>query len=246
MSIDTQDDLLGLKAIGAIVAQVLRRMRGAVRPGISTADLDDIARQELSRAGADSSPRLVYNFPGETCISVNDEVVHGVPGTRILQPGDLVKLDVTAQKDGYVADACVSVAVPPASNETERLIHCAERAFRKAAKQARAGNRVRDVGAAVEREVIRSGFRVVRELCGHGIGRTIHEPPEVPNYFDRSAVTPLTTGLVITIEPIISAGMGRAFTAEDGWTLKTYDRARSAHFEHTVVITDDEPILLTA
>lgn len=246
MSIDSQDDLLGLKAIGAIVAQVLRRMREAVRPGISTADLDDIAKQELSRAGADSSPRLVYSFPGETCISVNDEIVHGVPGTRILQAGDLVKLDVTAQKDGYVADACVSVAVPPASNETERLIHCAERAFRKAAKQARVGNRVRDIGAAVEREVIRSGFRVVRELCGHGVGRTIHEPPEVPNYFDRNAVTPLTTGLVITIEPIISAGMGRAFTAPDGWTLKTYDRARSAHFEHTIVITENEPILLTA
>ena len=162
MSIDSQDDLVGLRAIGAIVAQVLRRMRDAVRAGISTADLDDVARQELARAGAESSPRLVYQFPGETCISVNDEIVHGVPGPRILQAGDLVKLDVTAQKDGYVADACVSVAVPPVSNETQRLIHCAERAFRKATRWARAGNRVRDIGAAVEQEVRRSGFRVVR------------------------------------------------------------------------------------
>lgn len=246
MSIETQDDLEGLKAIGAIVAAVLRCMREAVRPGISTADLDEIARVELARHGAESSPRLVYKFPGETCISVNDEIVHGVPGSRIIQAGDLVKLDVTAQKDGYVADACVSVAVPPVNNETQRLIHCAERAFRKATKWARAGNRVRDIGAAVEKEVIRSGFRVVRELCGHGVGRTIHELPEIPNYFDRNAVTPLTNGLVITIEPIISAGMGRALTAEDGWTVRTYDRARSAHFEHTIVITENEPILLTA
>jgi methionyl aminopeptidase len=105
---------------------------------------------------------------------------------------------------------------------------------------------VRDIGAAVEQEVKRSGFRVVRELCGHGVGRTIHEPPEIPNYFDRNAITPLTKGLVITIEPIISAGMGRAFTAADGWTVRTYDQSRAAHFEHTIVITEDEPILLTA
>jgi methionyl aminopeptidase len=246
MSIETADDLIGLKAIGAIVAQVLRRMRDAVRAGIRTSDLDDIARQELARLGAESSPRLVYQFPGETCISVNDEIVHGIPGQRVLRAGDLIKLDVTAQKDGYVADACVSVAVPPVSNETQRLIRCAERAFRKATKWARAGNRVRDIGAAVEQEVIRSGFRVVRELCGHGVGRTIHEAPEIPNYFDRNAITPLTKGLVITIEPIISAGMGRAFTASDGWTVRTYDQARSAHFEHTIVITENEPILLTA
>lgn len=246
MSIESERDLAGLREIGGIVADVLRLMRAAVCPGVTTAALDAIAEAEFHRRGAQSSPRAVYRFPGATCISVNDEVVHGIPGGRALLPGDLVKLDVTAQKDGYVADACVSVAVPPASDETRRLIACAERAFRKAMKVARAGKKLNEIGAAVENEVRRSGFSVVRELCGHGVGHTIHEPPAVANYYDPLARQPLTAGLVITVEPIITAGHDAVRTAADGWTVQTQDGARSAHFEHTLVITRGEPMILTA
>lgn len=246
MSIESQQDLLGLKAIGAIVAHVLRTMRQAVAPGVSTAELDAIAAREFARFGAVSSPRAVYDFPGETCISVNDEVVHGVPSSRRLEDGDLVKLDVTAQKDGYVADACISVAVGTADALTTRLVACAERAFRKAMSVAVCGRRIHEIGAAVENTVRRSGFDVVRELCGHGVGRTIHEPPTVPNYYHAAYRQKLTAGLVITVEPIITAGRDAVATAADGWTVRTRDGARSAHFEHTLVISDGLPMILTA
>ncbi len=246
MSIETQQDYLGLKEIGAIVSCVLQAMRSAVRPGVTTSELDAIAARELSEAGAVSAPRQVYRFPGETCISVNDEVVHGVPGHRTLEDGDVVKLDVTAQKNGYVADACISVPVGNVDPATTRLIACAERAFRKAAKVASAGRRLNEIGAAVEQTVRRSGFEVVRELCGHGVGRTIHEAPTVLNYYDSFAREKLTEGLVITIEPIITAGHDSVSTSDDGWTVRTRDGARSAHFEHTVIITSGEPVILTA
>ena len=246
MSIDGELDLAGLKEIGRIVAQTIRAMQAAVRPGVSTGELDQVAAREFRKHGAVSSPRRVYAFPGETCISVNDEVVHGVPGARVLADGDIVKLDVTAEKNGYVADACVSVPVGDVSEQTRRLIACAERAFHKAAKVARAGHRLNQIGAAVEREVRRSGFRVVRELCGHGVGRTIHEPPTIPNYYDPQLRQPLTNGLVLTIEPIITAGHDAVHTAGDRWTIRTDDGARSAHYEHTLVITNGAPILLTA
>lgn len=246
MSIDGEGDLQGLQAIGAIVAATLRAMKAAVRPGITTAELDAVAAREFARHGAVSSPRRVYDFPGETCISVNDEVVHGVPGGRALQAGDIVKMDVTAEKDGYVADACVSVAVGETDEHSRRLVACAERAFHKAMGVTRAGNRVNDIGRAVENEVLRCGFSVVRELCGHGVGRTIHEDPQVPNYYDPMAQRRLTKGMVITVEPIIVAGRGVVSTADDGWTVRTLDGSRAAHYEHTLVITDAAPILLTA
>ncbi len=246
MSIETEQDLIGLKAIGKIVAEVLRLMRAAVRPGITTAELDAIAAREFQARGAVSSPRAVYAFPGETCISVNDEVVHGIPGGRTLQAGDIVKLDVTAQKDGYVADACISVPVGPVDVVTQRLIACAERAFRKAMRVAREGHRLNEIGAAVEDTVRRAGFSVVRDLCGHGVGRTIHESPTVPNYYDPAARQKLGAGLVITVEPIIAAGRGAVHTSADGWTICTDDGTRAAHFEHTLVITPREPLLITA
>ena len=189
---------------------------------------------------------LVYGFPGSICISLNDEIVHGVPGERVVCRGDLVKLDLTIEKDGFMADAAITVLVPPVSDDARRLVRCAERAFRKAIAVAKAGRRVNDIGRAVEDEVRRSGFAVVKQLCGHGIGRTIHEAPSVPNYFDPSADQRLTNGLVITIEPLIAAGEGEEYIARDGWTVKTRDRSLAAHFEHTLVITRDEPILLTA
>jgi methionyl aminopeptidase len=246
VSIETNEELEALRAIGRIVGRTLREMARQVRPGISTAELDSIGAKLLAAEGARSAPPMVYGFPGAVCISVNDEIVHGVPGARRVAAGDLVKLDLTAEKDGYMADAAVTVPVPPVSEEATRLAECAERAFQRAMREARANRRVCDIGAAVETEVRRSGFSVVRELCGHGIGRTIHEDPQVPNYWDPRQRRRLTDGLVITVEPIIAAGTGRSEVAADGWTVKTADHSLAAHYEHTLVITRDAPILLTA
>jgi len=246
VSIETNEELEALRAIGRIVGRTLHEMARQVRPGISTAELDAIGGKLLAAEGARSAPPMVYGFPGAVCISVNDEIVHGVPGTRKVAPGDLVKLDLTAERDGYMADAAVTVTVPPVSDEAARLAGCAESAFHRAMRNSRAGRRVCDIGAAVESEVRRSSFSVVRELCGHGIGRTIHEDPQIPNYWDPRQRRRLTDGLVITVEPIIAAGSGNSVLAPDGWTVKTADHSVAAHYEHTLVITKDAPILLTA
>lgn len=245
MSITTEDELKKLREAGRIVAGALAAMSAAVRPGITTAELDEIGAKYFTEHGARSSPQLVYSFPGQTCISVNDEVVHGIPRDRKLAPGDLVKLDVTAEKDGFHADAAVSVTVPPADEQSLRLIQCAKQAFRAGAAAARAGAYTKDVGAAVETEVKRYGFHVIRELGGHGIGRTIHEAPSMPNYAPPGPSPKLTEGLVLTIEPIIAAGTGEVNLSKDGWTMRTMDGSLAAHYEHTLVITKGEPMLLT-
>ena len=247
MSIQSPEDLAGLQAIGRIVALALQAMAQAVRPGIATAELDEIANRELTRWGAQSSPTLVYGFPGASCISLNAQVVHGIPSAvRTVEPGDLVKLDLTAQKNGYVADAALTVAVSPASSTAVRLADCARSAFERARTVACAGNRISAIGRAVEKEVRDCGFDVLRQWCGHGVGRTIHEAPEVPNFEDRFNPAVLTEGLVITIEPIVTAGVDKSYVSSDGWTVVTADGALSAHHEHTVVITRSQPIVLTA
>ena len=246
MSITTPEELAALRVAGAVVRRMLDAMKAAVRPGVTTAELDEISARVMRDNGARSAPQLVYKFPGVSCISVNDEAVHGIPSRRPLKNGDVVKLDVTIEKDGFMADAAESVAVGEVSETTARLIECAQRAFEKAMLVARAGFRLTDIGRAVEREVRRNGFSVIRELGGHGIGRTIHEPPRVPNFPDPNANEILTENLVITVEPIIAQGSGRSVEAHDGWTVKTADGKPSAHYEHTIVITKGKPILLTA
>ncbi len=241
-----------MRTIGGIVARALRVMAEHLRPGITTAELNAIGARVIEERGGRSAPPLVYGYPAEVCISVNevcisvnDEVMHGIPGTRTIQAGDLVKLDLVAEKDGFYADAAVSVNVPPVSESARALARCAERVFRRALGVARASNRVREIGRAVKHEVRRAGFSVVRELCGHGVGRTIHEPPNVPNYPDRSARAKLTEGLVITVEPVIAAGAGRVRLDRDGWTFRTDDGGLAEHYEHTILITRGDPVLLT-
>jgi methionyl aminopeptidase len=246
VSITDPEELAGMRAAGAIVRRMLEAMKKAVRPGVTTAELDEVGASVMREHGAQSAPQLVYKFPGVNCISLNEEAVHGIPGGRKVEEGDLLKLDVTIEKGGFMADAAETVAVGEVSEERRRLMECAQRAFAKAMLVARAGFRVSDIGRVVEREVRRSGFSVIRDLGGHGIGRTIHEPPRVPNYADPQASQILSEGLVITVEPIIAAGSGRAVVAKDGWTVCTADRRPSAHYEHTIVITKGEPILLTA
>jgi methionyl aminopeptidase len=246
MSITRPEQLEKLKQCGRIVAKALRAMAAAVCPGVTTAELATIGSKVLAEHGARSSPPLVYGFPGDVCISVNDEVVHGIPDGRMLRAGDLVKLDLTAEKDGYHTDSAMTVQVAPVSTTASNLTRCAERAFRQSLTAARAGNSVREIGRAVEREVRRRGFYVIRELGGHGIGRTIHEPPSVPNFADASNHARLTEGLVLTIEPIIAAGTSQVVLDADKWTFRTIDGSLAAHYEHTLVITSGEPIVLTS
>lgn len=246
MSINGPEELAGMQAAGAVVFLMLETMKTEVRSGISTAELDEVGAGVMRQHGARSAPALVYGFPRVSCISINDEAVHGIPGKRVLQQGDLVKLDVTVEKDGFMADAAVTVPVGEVTEERQQLVDCAERAFAKAMLVARAGFRISEIGRVIEREVRRNGFSVIRELAGHGIGRTIHEEPRVPNFADREANQVLTEGLVIAIEPIIAAGSGRSFVAPDKWTIVTADHRPSAHYEHSLVVTKGVPMLLTA
>jgi methionyl aminopeptidase len=246
MSIDHPSQLEALKAAGKIVRLMLERMKEHVRPGVTTKELDEIGAEVMEKNGARSAPSTVYGFPGTNCISVNDEAVHGIPSGRILSEGDLVKLDVTIEKDGFMADAAETVPVGRVDEIKLKLMTCARKAFEKSLAAAKAGNRVNEIGRMVEREVRRNGFFVIRELEGHGIGRTIHEPPSVPNFADPRACQILKNGMVLTVEPIIAAGVGNIILDKDGWTIRTTDRSPSAHYEHTMVITAGQPILLTA
>jgi methionyl aminopeptidase len=223
MSIESAEDLEGIRLAGAVVALALRAMRTAVRAGITTRELDHAGEACLRREGARSAPQMVYGFPGFNLISVNDEIVYGIPGDRRLRPGDVVKLDVTAELDGYIAEA-----------------------FHRGLEVTRVGAPVRAIGAAVERHVRGCGFSVVRELSGHGVGRTIHEEPNVPNYDEPRASARLTHGMVLTIEPLIAARSSRALTGRDGWTLRTNNGSLAAHYEHTVIVWHQGPEVVTA
>lgn len=236
MSIGSTADWDGLREVGRVARLMLESLTAQVRPGVTTGALDDIAAGLLEAHGARSAPAAVYGFPGHVLISVNDEIVHGIPGPRRIRAGDLVKIDVTIEKGGYVADAARSVVVEPGS---------ATAAFAAALSVARAGVRVNQIGRVVEREVRRRGFTVVEGLAGHGVGRTIHEEPSVPNRYDAAQRDVLTEGLVLTIEPMISTGSPRVVQGTDGWTLRTWDGSLSAHHEHTLVITRGAPIVLT-
>ena len=246
MTVETPEDLRGLLRIGRVVGMTLRAMQEALRPGMTTGELDAIADAELRRHHARPAPRITLNFPGVACISVNDEAAHGIPGQRVIQPGDLVKLDVSAELEGYFADAAVSVPVPPITPRQRRLCDCAKATFDAALATARAGTPINQIGRIAELTARRWGFRAIGELPGHGVGKALHEWPSVPNVFLRQARQQLSEGLVITIEPHVAAGAGRLKTDADGWTLRTRDGGWVAAHEHTLVITRDRPILVTA
>lgn len=246
MSIGSESDRRGMEEAGRIVGRTLAELRPLVRPGVSTAEIDLECARRLERHGARSAPRLFYGFPGSVCISVNDEAVHGIPGARVIRPGDLVKLDLTIEKDGYVADAAITVPVAPVTDRHRRLADCAANAFANALHCISAGRRIRDIGAAIENEARRHGFAVIPDLTGHGVGRAIHEEPVIPNYPDERDQRILTDGLVIAVEPILTTGTGRVVEDADGWTVRTEDGAPAVHFEHTLLVTRGRPVVLTA
>ena len=245
MSITTADELEGMRRAGRVVADALAAMRDAVGPGASPADIEAVGADVLKAHGAQAAPVLVYGAPCAAFVSVNDAVVHGLPTRVRLRPGDLVKIDVTPLVDGFIADGAITVAVEPSTSRGRRLARCAERALAAALAQVRPGVPVHAIGATIDRHVRREGFSVIRDLTGHGVGRTIHEPPEVPN-FDPGGTSPLLTeGLVLAVEPLVAERSGRIRVAHDRWTISTRDGGWTAHCEHTIVVTAKGALILT-
>jgi methionyl aminopeptidase len=234
-----------MRRAGEVVAAAIAATRDAIKPGMTTADLDAVAAKVIEGRGAKPSFLGYRGFPAMICTSVNDEIVHGIPGTRVLKEGDLVKLDVGAVVDGFHADSAVTVPVGEPSPEASKLIEATERALWAGLAEARPERRLGDIGAAVQTIAEGAGFSVVREYVGHGIGRSLHEEPPVPNYGTPGKGYRLTEGLVLAIEPMVNVGDYVTRLLPDGWTVVTQDGSLSAHFEHTVAVTADGPWVLT-
>jgi methionyl aminopeptidase len=246
MTIESDEDLEGLKRIGRIVSRVLHDMLDAIEPGMTTAELDGMGARWLAEYGARSAPQLTYNFPGATCISINEEAAHGIPGSRRIEKGDVVNVDVSAELGGYFADTGGTRVVPPAAEVATRLCHAAKFALESAMEEARAGAHINQIGKAIERVAKSHRFRIIRNLGSHGVGRALHEAPEhIPGYFDARDKRVLEDGMVITIEPFLSTKTTLAEQSTDGWTLYGPTGTRSAQYEHTMVITRGAPIIVT-
>lgn len=246
MTIETQDDVAALQRIGRIVSHVLQQMLDAAEPGMTTRELDALGEQLLERHGARSAPKLSYGFPGSTCISINEEAAHGIPGDRVIRPGDVLNIDVSAELAGYFADTGGTTVVPPTNPLKTRLCHATRTALQQAMTQARAGQPLNGIGAAIQRTARSYGFKIIENLGSHGVGRALHEAPEhIAGYFDPTDKRILSEGMVITIEPFLSTKSRVVSETADGWTLVGAPGNLSAQYEHTMIITRGEPIVVT-
>lgn len=242
----TEDEIAAMRRAGQVVAEALEAMRAAVAPGVETAQLDRLAEDLIRSRGAAPSFKGYNGFPASVCTSVNDEVVHGVPGPRRLREGDIVSVDVGAIVDEYQADAAATYPVGEISAGARRLVRVTREALYAGIAQARAGRTLRDIARAIEGRATRGGYSVVRELVGHGIGREMHEPPQVPNYADGASPLELRSGMTLAIEPMVNEGGCEIVKDADGWTFRTADGGLSAHWEHTVVVRADGGEIITA
>ena len=246
MTIESQGDLEGLQRIGRIVSLVLHEMLDKLEPGMTTAELDAYGARLLESHGARSAPQITYGFPGATCISINEEAAHGIPGSRRIAAGDVVNVDVSAELEGYFADTGGTRVVPPADDLLLRMCDATRQALDGAIQQARAGNRINQIGKAIERVARQQRFHIIRNLASHGVGRALHEEPtEISGFYDAADRRVLRNGMVITIEPFLSTGTTMVEQASDGWTLFGPPGTRSAQYEHTMVITRGAPIIVT-
>ncbi|MCJ2127616.1 type I methionyl aminopeptidase [Methylobacterium sp. E-045] len=246
MTVSNDDELAGLKQIGRIVADTLEAMGKAIEPGMTTLELDGIGRRIMETAGARPAPELVYAFPGATCISVNEEIAHGIPGDRRINPGDLVNIDVSAEKDGYFADTGASFAVPPVTRAVERLCRDGRRAMWTGLRQVGTGKPLADIGRAVGAFARKNGYTLVRNLASHGVGLSLHEEPtEIATWPDASERRIIQEGLVFTVEPFLSLGAEFAEDGDDPWTLYSRPKALTVQYEHTVIASRNGPLILT-
>ncbi|HEY8393775.1 MAG TPA: type I methionyl aminopeptidase [Thermaerobacter sp.] len=236
-----------MRRAGQIVAGVLQELARALRPGVTTAELDRLAERLIREAGGEPAFKGYQGYPATICASINDEVVHGIPSPgRVVREGDIVSIDVGARYQGYYGDSAATFAVGQVPGEARRLLEVTRESLYAAIAEARPGRRLGDVGHAVQRVVEAAGFSVVRDYAGHGIGRAMHEDPQVPNYGTPGTGLRLRPGMVLAIEPMVNAGGYEVRVDADGWTVRTADGSLSAHFEHTVLITEGEPEILTA
>lgn len=246
MTADSQKDIQYLKAIGRICAETLRRMMDATQAGMTTRELDEVGRACLEAEGARSAPQAMYKFPGATCISVSPVIAHGIPNEHVLREGELIHIDVSAELDGYYADTGASLVVSKRDRNFEKLIEATKGTLKKALRVAKAGNPLSGIGRTVQSEAGKRGYNVIYELTGHGIGRRLHEEPrEILNFYNPRDQRLLHEGLVLAVEPFLTTGVGRVTEMRDGWSLRTSDNAIAAQFEHTIVVTRNEPIILT-
>ena len=244
--IKNNEQIALMKVAGRITAEALEVARELVRPGISTKEIDTQIRRHIEKSGATPSFLGYGGFPGSACISVNEQVIHGIPSEKItLKEGDIVKIDVGARYRGYNGDSARTFPVGKVSDEALRLISVTEKSFYEAMKVARPGNRVGDLGFAVENFVISNGFSVVRDYVGHGVGKDLHEEPEIPNFGRAGRGVRLYPGMTLAIEPMVNAGSHDVRVLKDGWTVVTADGKLSAHYENSILITENDPIILT-
>ncbi len=247
MSIKDQADILGLQRAGKFIADTLAEMKRRVRPGMTTAELDEIAGKRFRESGARSAPMLTYNFPGYTCISLNRAVAHGIPSEKnVIQAGDLINIDVSAELDGYFADTGHSFQVPPFTHEKSRLCRYTNTVLERVLSRVRAGMRINEIGRIVQQSAHDGGYTVIQNLAGHGTGRALHEEPsDIVSYHNPRDQRVLREGMVIAIEPFLSTGDHYVRQMNDGWTLTTSENAYAAQHEHTVIVTRGKPIVLT-
>lgn len=247
MTVETEEQLAELRKIGRIVAHTIRLMGHHAKPGITTKELDDIGRQYMESFGARSAPELTYQFPGATCISVNHEVAHGIPGNRKLEAGDLVNIDVSAELNGYFADSGYTFLLEAASDQKKFITRTSQKALKRAIDVVKAGVRLNEIGRAIENTAHESGCSVILTLGSHGVGTGLHEEPlYIPPYYDENDERVLHEGMVITIEPFISSGAWEVKQADDGWTLYTPPEFVTAQYEHSMVVTKTGVTILTA
>lgn len=246
MTINSQQDIDGILRVGRVVAIVRDTMLDALEPGMTTAELDAIGQRLLEEHGARSAPKVTYDFPGYTCISINEQVAHGIPGPRVIRSGDVVNVDVSAELGGYFADTGGTRVVPPVTAVKARICHATQEALTQALQQARAGALINQIGHAIQTVARKHRFRVITNLAGHGIGRSLHEEPvDIVSYYNRADQRRLAYGQVIAIEPFLSTRSTWVEEADDGWTLVGSPHNLSAQFEHTVIVTRGAPIVAT-
>ncbi len=246
ITLKSPTELLAMREAGRVVAATIQVLVSSLEPGMKTKKLDAIASREIRRLGAQPAFKGYRGFPATICVSVNQEIVHGIPGERVIREGDIVSIDVGAVVDGFYADAAVTAPIGKASPEGERLIETTRQSLEMGIRQAVVGNRVGDISVAVQRFAEGRGYGVVREYVGHGIGRALHEEPSIPNFGEPGKGPLLRPGMVIAIEPMLNVGGWQTRVLNDEWTVVTADGTLSAHFEHTIAITEEGPQILTS